>query len=185
MANRLLIQVESTSKASPMLILSMDKANYPSLLVPCSWANYTRCDILSMVFSVTMVTFRMTLHMNKWTNTIMDDGWVQPLAKTLPSLVNNLWWYLASDSKCNCTSIIFLRIYKEWQIILGQHLVVVTLHCSLQLVLNKTIIRTSGTKYHIKCSSRPINNLCRWMLFKHKSSFTLLLGYVALIILLA
>ena len=44
----------------------------------------------------------------------MDDGWVHPLAKTLPSLVNNLCWnivvddwnldekkYLESDSNCN------------------------------------------------------------------------------------
>ena len=26
-------------------------------------------------------------------NIVMDDGRVHPLAKTLPSLVNNLWWY--------------------------------------------------------------------------------------------
>ena len=25
-------------------------------------------------------------------NIVMDDGRVHPLAKTLPSLVNNLWW---------------------------------------------------------------------------------------------
>ena len=29
---------------------------------------------------------------NKWTTKAMDDGWVHPLAKTLPSLLNYLWW---------------------------------------------------------------------------------------------
>ena len=43
-----------------------------------------------MVFDVTMVTFWMTLLMNKFTSTIMDDGCVHPLAKTLPSVVSNL-----------------------------------------------------------------------------------------------
>ena len=41
---------------------------------------------------VTMVTFWMTLIMNKWMNIVIDDGWVHPLARTLPSLVSNLWW---------------------------------------------------------------------------------------------
>ena len=27
-----------------------------------------------------------------WTNTVMDGGWVHPLAKARPSLVGNLWW---------------------------------------------------------------------------------------------
>jgi hypothetical protein len=44
-----------------------------------------------MVFYVTMVTFWMTLPMNKFTNIVMEDGRVHPLAKTLPSLVANLW----------------------------------------------------------------------------------------------
>ena len=39
-----------------------------------------------------MVTFWVTLLTNKSTNTVMDDGWVHPLAKTLPSLVSNFWW---------------------------------------------------------------------------------------------
>ena len=30
--------------------------------------------------------------MNEFPNIVMDDGWFHPLAKTLPSLVNNLWW---------------------------------------------------------------------------------------------
>ena len=33
-----------------------------------------KCD--NMVFSATMVTFQMTLLMKKWTNIVMDDGWV-------------------------------------------------------------------------------------------------------------
>ena len=44
-----------------------------------------------------MVTFQMTLLMNKWTNIVMDDGSVHPLAKTLPSLVSNLWWNIVMD----------------------------------------------------------------------------------------
>ena len=45
-----------------------------------------------MVFNVIMVTFGMTLVMNKRTNIVMDDWWVHMLAQTLPSLVNNLRW---------------------------------------------------------------------------------------------
>ena len=41
-----------------------------------------------MVFDVTMVTFPMTLLIDKWTNTITDDGPVHPSTKTLPSLVH-------------------------------------------------------------------------------------------------
>ena len=44
-----------------------------------------------------MVAFQMILVMNKWTNIVKDDGWVHPLAKTLPSLVNNLWWNIIMD----------------------------------------------------------------------------------------
>jgi hypothetical protein len=29
--------------------------------------------------------------LNKLTSVVMDIGWFHPLAKTLPSLVNNLW----------------------------------------------------------------------------------------------
>ena len=39
----------------------------------------------------------MTLLMNKWTDFVMDDRWVHPLAKTLPSLVDNLWWNIVMD----------------------------------------------------------------------------------------
>ena len=38
-----------------------------------------------------------TLLMNKFTNMIMHDGRVHPLAKFLPSLVNNLWWKIVID----------------------------------------------------------------------------------------
>ena len=43
------------------------------------------------------------------------------------------------------------KIYKEWQILLGQHLVLVTPHRGSQLVLSKAI-RIGDTKYHISCS---------------------------------
>ena len=43
-----------------------------------------------MILSVTMVTFWKTLLMNKFINIVIEDGQVHPLAKTLPSLVNNL-----------------------------------------------------------------------------------------------
>ena len=39
----------------------------------------------------------MTLLMNKWTNFVMDDGRVHPLAKTLPSPVNKLCWSSVMD----------------------------------------------------------------------------------------
>ena len=45
---------------------------------------------LKIIFNVNMVTFQMTLLANTFTNTVMDDGCVHSLAKTLPSLVNNL-----------------------------------------------------------------------------------------------
>ena len=50
-----------------------------------------------VVFSVTMVTFRVTFTMSEWTNNVMGDGWVYLLAQTLPSLINNLWWNIIVD----------------------------------------------------------------------------------------
>ena len=35
--------------------------------------------------------------MNKWTNIVMDDGGVYPWAKTLPSIVSNLWQIIIMD----------------------------------------------------------------------------------------
>ena len=62
------------------------------------WIRYSKYDIeCHMVFYVTMGTFRLTVLMNKWTNIVMDDGWVHPLAKTLPSLVSNLCWNVVMD----------------------------------------------------------------------------------------
>ena len=52
-----------------------------------------------MVFSVTMVIFRMTFLMQKWIDIIMDDGLVNPLVKSLPSLVSNLWWNIVMDDR--------------------------------------------------------------------------------------
>ena len=51
-----------------------------------------------MVLMVIMVTFWMTLLVNKWTNIVTDDERVHPLAKTLPPLVNNLWWNIVMDA---------------------------------------------------------------------------------------
>ena len=45
---------------------------------------------LKMVFNVNMVKSWMALLLNKWTNIVMDNERVHPLAKTLPSFVNNL-----------------------------------------------------------------------------------------------
>ena len=35
--------------------------------------------------------------MNKFTNIVQDYGWVHPLAKTLPSFLNNFWWNVVMD----------------------------------------------------------------------------------------
>jgi hypothetical protein len=40
------------------------------------------------------------------------------------------------------------KTYNEWQIMFGEHLVLVTLHHGSQLVLSQ-IIRNGDTKYHI------------------------------------
>ena len=50
-----------------------------------------------MVFSITMVTFRMTPIMNKFTDIVMHDGWFAPLPKTLTSLVKILWQNIVMD----------------------------------------------------------------------------------------
>ena len=50
-----------------------------------------------MVVNVTMETFWMTLLMYKWRNIAMGDEQVHPLAKTLRSLVSNLWWNIVVD----------------------------------------------------------------------------------------
>ena len=48
----------------------------------------------------------------------------------------------------NCISISPPKNYKEWQIMLDYHLVLVTLYHGLQLVRIKTIA-TGDTEYHI------------------------------------
>ena len=50
-----------------------------------------------MAFDVTMVTFHMPLLMNKWTDIVLDDGGVHALAKSLPSLVGDLWQNVVMD----------------------------------------------------------------------------------------
>ena len=49
-----------------------------------------------------MATFRMTLLMKQWTNIVMDDAWVHTSAKTLPSLVSNLWWNMKGGGAVLC-----------------------------------------------------------------------------------
>ena len=57
------------------------------------WWNYTIYDILCHYGNF----LNGILIMNKWTYIDMGDGWVHPLAKTLPSLVNNFWWNIVMD----------------------------------------------------------------------------------------
>jgi len=52
-----------------------------------------------------MVTFRMAFLMNNFTNIVMDDGWVHLLAKTLPSLIGNLWWNIIMDDYLDGTEL--------------------------------------------------------------------------------
>ena len=65
----------------------------------------------------------------------MDDtsnGWVHPLAKTLPCFSSNLWWNIITDDwnldenllakwqkLQHCDSVIPKKIDKEWQVMLG------------------------------------------------------------------
>ena len=87
---------------------------------------------------------------------MMDEfiHWPKPYL----SLISNLWCNIAMDDwnldekspgkghqLQHHKSITLPKIYKEWQIMLGQHLVLVTLHHGLQLVLSKTI-RIADTK---------------------------------------
>ena len=56
---------------------------------------------------------------------------------------------MVSDDFCNTVkSTLPQESYKEWQIMLGEHLVLVTLYRDVQSVSSKTI-RIGGTKYHI------------------------------------
>ena len=57
--------------------------------------------------------------------------------------------HLVSEYNCNNVNLQSLNFfYKEWQIIIGYDLVLVTLHWGLQLVSSKTI-RIGDTKYDI------------------------------------
>jgi hypothetical protein len=57
--------------------------------------------------------------------------------------------HLVSDSNCDtCKSIIPQNYDKEWQIMLGTYLVLMTLYHGLKLVLSKRI-RIGDTKYDI------------------------------------
>ena len=57
-------------------------------------------------------------------------------------------YHLVSDSNCNIVILQSPRIYyKEWQIMLGYQIMLLTLYISLQWVLSNTI-RIGDTKYH-------------------------------------
>ena len=66
---------------------------------------------LNMIFNVTMVTFWMTLFMNKWTNIVVDDGWNHVVTKILLSATCDeilswmigIWMknHLVSDNNCS------------------------------------------------------------------------------------
>ena len=78
-----------------LIIRSLDDDASPLVLcfmVPKMWKLTTLNLVLSVIwYSMSlMATFWMTLLMNKRTNSFMDDGWVHPLAKTLPSLVSKI-----------------------------------------------------------------------------------------------
>ena len=84
----------------------------------------------------------------------MDDGWVHPLAQTPPfsrhptcdemlSWMIEIWMESLLVSDSNCNTVIYnpspKKIYKEWQIMLGWYLVLVTLYHGLHLVSSKII----------------------------------------------
>ena len=83
----------------------------------CIMKSYTKYVLqCHVVFYVTMITFHMTLLMNKWTNIVMDDGWVHPLAKPYPLLSSTcdeilswieIWMknHLVSDRNCNTVNL--------------------------------------------------------------------------------
>ena len=58
---------------------------------------YTKYDIkCHMIFYVTTVTFKWYF-LRRSEHIVMDNGWVHPLPKILPSLVINLWWKIVMD----------------------------------------------------------------------------------------
>ena len=63
----LLIVINITSAC--LLILQLE------YIVLANCVHYWVWSTLNMIFKVTMLTFWMTLRMNKWTNLVMDDGW--------------------------------------------------------------------------------------------------------------
>jgi hypothetical protein len=76
-------------------------------------ATLNKYDIYShMVLNVTMVTFPMTLLMNKFTNTVINDGWVHPFIKTLLSFCQQ-----PVMKYCHGWSMIPKNLNKEWYII--------------------------------------------------------------------
>ena len=71
------------------------------------------------------------------------------LSSTYDEILSWMKKHLVSDSKCNTTNLQSPKKNdKKWQIMVGWHLVLVTLYQGLQLELSKTI-RIGDSKYHI------------------------------------
>ena len=52
----------------------------------------TKCNLLDLeTLGCHYGNFLDDTLMNTFTDIVMDDGWVRPLAKTLPSPVSNFW----------------------------------------------------------------------------------------------
>jgi hypothetical protein len=105
----------------------------------------------------------MTNFVNKWTNIVMDDGWAHHWPKTVPSLVNNLWWNItmndwnldeeafdeeASDNDCNTINLKFPKISQGIATNVGLTFSVGDTISWFTISIEKTI-RTGDTKYHI------------------------------------
>ena len=110
--------------------------------------------------------------------------WPKPyllLSETCDELLSwmiEIWMkiYFVSDYNCNTESRNPQMFYKDQQIMLVQHLVLVTLHCILQIVMSMTI-RIFDTIYHTECSIGPLSNTFQKstaVLPKHSSSLSTL-----------
>jgi hypothetical protein len=91
--------------------------------------------------------------------------WSKPyllLSETCDELLSwmiEIWMkiYFLSDYNCDTASTNPQMFYKDQHIMLVYHLVLVTLHCGLQLFLSMTI-RIVDTTYHTKCNIGPLSN---------------------------
>ena len=91
---------------------------------------------------------------------MMDEfiHWPKPYLLLSPTCDEILSWMieiwmksnLVSDNDCNTVNLYNppKNVYKEWQLLLGLYLVLVTLYRGVQLVVSMTI-RIGVTKYHV------------------------------------